>query len=254
MRRAGRLAVALLPLAQPFAAAAEPVAPVKADAMRFAPPLGESLSWRVTTRRLGRDGSLIGFSSVYRLQWSRIGRGYRLDATLLRIESDARPELVQALTAVLQPLIGQSVAYLVAADGGRVELADPNSLGARITERTEALAADASRPEARAIAALLQGLSPAQRAELATADIRALVAPANPDLAAPSAADGRLRTVTKVERGDIAGGQAVEIDWLWQVDTASGLVVREQQQSWTTEAGAGARTLVEERVRALLER
>src|SRR3546814_11194067 len=75
--------------------------------MRFAPPLGEPLSWQVTMRRLGRDGSLIGFSSVYRLQWSRLGRGYRLDATLLRIESDARPELVQALTAVLQPLIGQ---------------------------------------------------------------------------------------------------------------------------------------------------
>src|SRR3546814_11126333 len=85
--------------------------------MRFAPPLGEPLSWQVTMRRLGRDGSLIGFSSVYRLQWSRLGRGYRLDATLLRIESDARPELVQALTAVLQPLIGQSVAHPVAADG-----------------------------------------------------------------------------------------------------------------------------------------
>src|SRR3546814_5483787 len=135
--------------------------------MRFAPPLGEPLSWQVTMRRLGRDGSLIGFSSVYRLQWSRLGRGYRLDANLLRIESDARPELVQALTAVLQPLIGQSVAYLVAADGRPVELAAPNALGARITGRTDALAPDPPRPEARAIAALLQGLSPAQRAELA---------------------------------------------------------------------------------------
>jgi len=253
MRRAGRLAVVLLPLAQPLAAAAEPAAPVKANVMRFAPPLGEPLNWRVTTRRLGRDGSLIGFSSVYRLQWSRLGRGYRLDATLLRIESDARPELVQALTAVLQPLVGQGVAYLVAADGRRVELADPAALGARITERTEALAADASRPEARAIAALLQGLSPAQRAELATADIRALVAPANPGLAVPSATDGPLRTVTKVEKDDIAGGQAVEIDWLWQVDTASGLVVREQQQSWMGEPESDARMLVEERVRALFE-
>src|SRR3546814_7583872 len=91
------------------------------------------------------------------------------------------PELVQALTAVLQPLVGQTIAYLVAADGRSVELADPDAIGARIAARTEALAADASRPEAKAIAALLRALPPARRAELATADIRALVAPASPE-------------------------------------------------------------------------
>src|SRR3546814_13495292 len=129
---------------------------------------------------------------------------------------------------LLRPLSGESAAYLVAADGRRVELADPNALGARITGRTEALAADASRPEARAIAALLQGLSPAQRAELAPADIRPLVAPAHRDLAAPSAPDGRLRTVPKVARDDIAAGQAVANDWPWQVDTSPVPLVSDQ--------------------------
>src|SRR3546814_10800361 len=83
------------------------------------------------------------------------------------------------------------------------------------------------------------------------ADLRARVAPASPELAEPAAPDGPLRTVTTVETHDLAGGRTVQIDRLWRIDTASGLVLREQQQSWTQEPGSDARTLVEERVRAL---
>src|SRR3546814_3885894 len=56
------------------------------DLVRFAPPVGVPLRYRVTTRRIGRDGTLIDFALVYALQWQRTGRGYRLDSVLERIE------------------------------------------------------------------------------------------------------------------------------------------------------------------------
>ncbi|MBJ7502084.1 MAG: hypothetical protein JHC57_20190, partial [Sphingopyxis sp.] len=48
-----------------------------------------------------------------------------------------------------------------------------------------------------------------------------------------------------------AGARPLEIDNLWTVDTTTGLVMREQRQSWIVEADGDGRTLVEERVRAL---
>src|SRR3546814_17708675 len=66
-----------------------------------------------------------------------------------------------------------------------------------------------------------------------------LVAPASPELAEPAAPDGPLRTVTTVETHDLAGGRTVQIDRLWRIDTASGLVLREQQQSRSEERRVG---------------
>jgi hypothetical protein len=66
--------------------------------------------------------------------------------------------------------------------------------------------------------------------------------------------DGALQTIAKVERDSapVAGAaKPLEIDNLWTVDTATGLVMREQRQSWIVDADSDARTLVEERVRAL---
>src|SRR3546814_17520366 len=136
---------------------------------------------------------------------------------------------------------------MVAADGRGVELADPGAIGARSAARTEALAADASRPEAKAIAALLRALPPARRAELATADIRALVAPASPELADPAAPAGPLRTVTTVETHALAGGRPVPIDRPWRLDTASGLVPTETPPTRQLDSGHHARRPVEEK-------
>uniref|UniRef100_UPI0027388041 hypothetical protein n=1 Tax=Klebsiella pneumoniae TaxID=573 RepID=UPI0027388041 len=148
-------------------------------------------------------------------------------------------------------------------DGSRIELVDPEGLWKRVIARVEAMGAEAGRPEAKQLAQLLAALPAADRDRLATADIRALVAPASDAIPAAAQAegasvsiqhDGTLRTIAKVERASAAAGGAarpLEVDNLWTVDTATGLVVREQRQSWMIEAGGDGRTLVEERVRSL---
>lgn len=250
---------------QPLPSAAAGEAPVAAAAAHigFAPPVGLPMAYRVTTRRIGRDGTLVNFTLVYALQWERVGRGYRLKAILQRIDSDARPEVTRALTLMLQPLVGEEVAYLVPPDGSRIDMVDPEQLWARVTARVEAAGAEAGRPEARQVAQLIAALPAAERDRLATADIRALIAPANDAIAgaAPEGdahvtvtPDGTLRTIATVERASAPVGgkdRPLEIDNLWAVDTATGLVVREQRQSWIVESRGDGRTLVEERVRAL---
>ena len=239
------------------------VSTAAATHFQFAPPVGRPMTYRVITRRIGREGALINFSLVYVLQWQRVGRGYRLEAVLQRIDSDARPEVTRALSLMLEPLVGEPTAYLVAPDGSRIDLVDPDGLWARVTARIEAVGAKAGRPEARQLALLVAALPATERDRLASADIRALVAPANdaiPVAAQSDAAsvsimhDGALQTIAKVERdsASVAGNaKPLEIDNLWTVDTATGLVMREQRQSWIVEAEGDGRTLVEERVRAL---
>lgn len=264
MAGAGLGGALLLLAAQSMPPAAPADVPVVAAAhSSFAPPIDRPMAYRVTTRRIGREGSLISFSLIYSLEWQRVGRGYRLEAVLQRIDSDARPEVTRALSLMLQPLVGEAMAYLVDPDGRRIDLVDPEGLWARATARIEAVGAEAGRPEARKLAQLIAALPAAERDRLATADIRALVAPANdaiPVTAQASGAsvsvahDGTLKTIAKVERDSAAVGDAarpLEIDNLWTIDTATGLVMREQRQSWIVEADGEGRTLVEERVRAL---
>jgi hypothetical protein len=262
--RAGALwggALALLLLVPQSAAALQ--APEAAAAQRFAPPVGQPMTYRVTTRRISRSGTLISFSLVYALEWQGAGRGYRLDAVLRRIESDARPVLVRALTGLVQPLVGERVTYLIDAEGRHVTLADPGQLWARVAEKTQALAAGAKAPEAQQVAALLASLPEAERDKLVAADIRALIAPANADIPATADGDasvsirhdGARLSIAKVEKGEVAAvdkaAPPLDVDMLWTVDTATGLVLNEQRQSWIAEPGSDARTLVEERVRAL---
>lgn len=254
-------ALALLLLAPQPAPALQ--APEAAAAQSFAPPVDRPMTYRVTTRRIGRDGSLVSFSLVYALQWRRLGRGYRLEAALQRIDSDAPRQVKRALTLMLEPLVGEEMAYLVAPDGSRIDLVDPEGLWERVTARAEAVAAASGRPEGRQMAQLVAALPAAGRDRLATADIRALIAPANGAMRAGAQAEGTsvsmthsgaLQTFAEVERDSAAirgSAQPLEIDNLWTVDTATGLVVREQRQSWIVEADGDGRTLVEERVRAL---
>lgn len=265
MMSAGSIGGALLLLAaQPLPSPAPADVPVAAAAhFRFAPPVGRPMTYRVTTRRIGREGSLVNFSLTYALQWQHVGRGYRLEAVLQRIDSDARPEVTRALSLMLEPLVGEAMAYLVAPDGSRIDLVDPDALWERVTARIEAVGAKAGRPEARQLAQLIATLPAAERDRLATADIRALVAPANNAIPVPAEADGAsvsirhdgaLQTIARVERASAPVASAagpLEIDNLWTVDVATGLVMREQRQSWIVEAEGDGRTLVEERVRAL---
>lgn len=265
MISAGSLGGALLLLmGQPLPSSMPAEVPAAvATHFRFAPPVGRPMTYRITTRRIGREGSLINFSLVYALQWERAGRGYRLEAVLQRIDSDARPEVTRTLSLMLEPLVGESMAYLVGPDGGQVDLVDPDALWERVTARIEATAIKAGRSEARQLAQLVAALPAVERDRLASADIRAMIAPANNAIPVSTQADGAsvsilhdgaLQTIAKVERDSapVAGAaKPLEIDNLWTVDTTTGLVMREQRQSWIVDADSDGRTLVEERVRAL---
>lgn len=227
----------------------------------FAPPLGRPMRYRVATRRLARDGAFIGFTLVYALEWQRAGRGFQLAATLQRIESDADPAVVRAVTTALRPLVGEPMTYFVAPDGRRVELLDPEGLWQRAAARTQALGAGAQPAEAQQMARLLGALPPAERERLATADIRALIVPANAAIPAGGAdatihSVGGLRMIVKTGQDVLpeeagAGRQTLHLETRWTIDTATGLLVHERQQSWIVAPDSGARTLVEERVRDL---
>lgn len=265
MTLAGGLGGALLLLAAQSAPPAEPShGPVATTPhFQFAPPIDRPMTYRVTNRRIGRNGSLISFTLVYALQWERAGRGFRLNATLQRIDSAAAPDVTRAVTLLLQPLVGEATTYLVAADGSQVDLVDPEGLWERVIARIQTMGAAAGRPEAKQLAELVAALPAADRDRLASADIRALVAPANRAIPAAATSDsaaistmpgGTLRTITKVERDAVPAGaasQPLEIDSLWTIDTATGLVMREQRQSWIGAVDGGGRTLVEDRLRAL---
>ena len=236
-------------------------APAAAAPLVFAPPFGPPMHYRVTTRRLSRDGTMASYTLDYLLQWERAGRGIRLVATLQRTGADARPDLAKAFTGLMQPLVGEPVTYLVAVDGSRIDLVDPEGLWARVMAQTQAMAAAADQPEAKRAAQLLAALSPADRESLATADIRALVVPANTDIPAPSGEGvsvqqgGGLRTISRTEQGELASrtgaAQRVEVERNWTVDTATGLLVAERRQSWLTGAAGGERRLAEEQIREL---
>src|SRR3546814_16881313 len=83
------------------------------------------------------------------------------------------------LTMMLDPLVGEEISYLVPPDGSRIDMVDPGQLWERVTARMEKAGAEADRPEARQLAQLIAALPAAERDRLATADIRALIAPAN---------------------------------------------------------------------------
>lgn len=263
MMPAGALGALLLLTAPPQAVpASDDAMAATTEQVRFAPPVGVPLRYRVTTRRIGRDGTLIDFALVYALQWQRTGRGYRLDAVLQRIESGAQADVTRMLTMMLDPLVGEEIAYLVPSDGSRIDLVDPDQLWERVTARVEEAGAESGRPEARQLAQLIAALPAAERDRLAVADIRALIGPASdaiPAVAVPNAEvsvrhDGARRTIAKVERDSAPiGGKALplEIDNLWTIDTDTGLVLRERRQSWIVEPDGAGRMLVEERVRAL---
>ena len=257
MIMAGALGGALLLLAAPAPGSLPPEPPPSAATqIDFAPPVGREMTYHVTTRRLGRDGALISFSLVYALQWQRAGRGYQLAATLQRIESDAPPEVLRLLSSALQPLVGETLTYLVAPDGRHVDMIDSDGLWERVAERTQALAAGADQPEARKLGAMLAALPAEERRRQASAEIRALVALANPDIpvAGGVTQDGAVRTIVTAEREILPigeGARPLEIDNRWTIDTTTGLVLSEQRQTWIVEPGSKSRTLVEERMRVL---
>lgn len=227
---------------------------VQAD---FAPPTDRPMLYRITSRRPSRDGSMISFTQVYALQWQRVGRGYLLAARLDRLESDARPELVRAFTQMMQPLIGETLTYAVSADGRQIDSADVEGLWQRVLARVQADAAQADRPEAKQAAQMIAALTPEQREQIATSDIRALVAsgttpPVGADVRTVVTGDGAIGTMLWTETATPGGRVSpIRIEWSRSIDRATGLLVEERRRSWLTAPDGGAGTLADEHVRTL---
>lgn len=254
----GAVVAALLVVAATPADPAPPPVPAAIAAPDLAPPLDRPLRYRVISRRLvGGGDAMLRFTFEYRLLWQRAGRGYRLTATLEQIESDAPPPIARGLTAVLQPLVGEAVAYLVSADGRHVDLVDPDALWERVAERTHAIAAAAPQAEARQMAQLMAALTPAQRQALAAEDIRALIAAANPDIPPGRAgvtveSDGphdRLTLATAASLSTPDGVRPLTVEQCWTIDRASGLIGWQRRQSWIADPQGGKGRLVEEQLR-----
>ena len=107
------------------------------------------------------------------------------------------------------------------------------------------------------MAELLAGLPAGERDRLVTADIRALVAPANAAIPRARAAgvsirdEGAVRTIVAIERAEPVAEAALGVETHWSIDRDTGLVLGERRQSWIGGPDAARRTLADERIRAL---
>lgn len=250
----GALLLAAQPLVGPPPASGQAV---EVAPTAFAPPVDRPMTYRVTSRRPLRDGSFASFTQVYDIRWQRAEQGYLLTAHLDRIESDARPDLARMLSAMLQPLVGETMTYTVSADGSHLALADADRLWQRVLARVEAAAAAADRPEARQAAQLIGNLSPQERDRLAIADIQAMLAAGGASFAAGQSArsvvtrDGTLGTITWTETQEIPGRAPLQVDVSRTVDVTTGLLINERRRTLLAGSDGGAPVLAEEKIRTL---
>ena len=233
------------------------------------PPLGERLDYRVTSRRFGRDGTLIEFVLHYDLVWQPAGRGFELKARLTRITSDAPLAVRRVTTGLMAPLIGVAVNYLVSADGSRIDLVDADHVWALAVPGAARLGQTTPQDEANAMAAVLMTLPLAERNQLLTADVRALVAQANPAIPRTAAggppgsaisirAQGKYTVIAKHDTATAlaasgpVGALPLTIVSTWTIDDGTGLVTRAVVQTWVKGSGDAPPTLVEEHIGALI--
>ena len=94
-------AAALLWLAGPASAPPPVVVPAPAASVVFAPPLDRPMRYRVTTRRLGRDGGLLGFSLLLTAGFMLVEFAGGLIAGSLALLADAGHMLTDAAALAL---------------------------------------------------------------------------------------------------------------------------------------------------------
>ncbi len=118
----------------------------------------------------------------YDLRFSRLGRGYRLVASLASIKADAPPAISAAIIAASQPLTGIAHEFQVSADGRTVSLVDPADARRRLAtileHLNESLARSPADPVTRVAAgavARLTALEDAALSSLLFSDMRPLL-------------------------------------------------------------------------------
>jgi hypothetical protein len=222
---------------QPAQQAAEPVT------IGFDPPLDTPLRLNVERAQRARDGRFFSFSASYIIRFERAGRGFRLTSRLIELESDAPQRLQSVFGGMLAPMKNVDVHYLVAADGSSIDLTDGEALWEtlRLVDATRAQAGP--REEAGSVVSALLALSPAQREDMLSADIDALVVLAGHRLAAGVLDGGQgARAITQSDAvvdiveesaaptGD-ADGNRFETRTRWRVGRSTGLLMSESSET-----------------------
>lgn len=225
--------------------------------VEMAPPLDTPMTYTIVQRRLSRTGDAIEFRLDYRLLWQKMGRGFRLESTLLSIRSDAPPAIERVMGGMMRPLLDRPVSFLIDSKGTEVVQHDSDTFWAAAVRDVERWHDEPVRREAAELARLLTALPPAQRDAVMTADVRAILPAMVPELrsAQPVAAAGTPQLSYRYRRDDVVGaaapGMRVARETLWSIDRATGLVTSATEQTWSREAGDDTSLLIEERVRSL---
>jgi hypothetical protein len=236
--------------------AASPCAPAP-HILPFAPPQGQPLRLLVTTERPGRDAVLGRYTMEYRLLFRPEGRGQRLTATLVRLDLANASGAGGAIQAMLGPLAGRPVEYLVSGDGKSLLMQDSDQLWQDVTADIAASAARAPTAEARQVGAILTALPPAEREAMLSADIRQLLRFAGRDWTrsyaqAAGGGDADCTLLTLIEPVSAAAPPSgIATERRWQVDRATGLVRLQSEVRWPPSANGAAREPAVRTVRIL---
>ena len=155
----------------------------------FNPPLDRSLSYTVWQSQPGNGGTTVSVVRHYDLRFSKLGRGYRLVASLASIKADAPPAISAVIIAASQPLSGIAHEFQVSADGPTVSLVDPAGARRRLTtilgRLNDSLARSPANPVTRVAAgavARLTALDNAALSALLFSDMRPLLLFASSEL------------------------------------------------------------------------
>ncbi len=261
MKSFGGLAAFLL------AAIAHPAA-AERIAIPFTPPVGQDLAYDIDQHRpiAGKDSR---FSAHRTVRFERAGEGYRLNAVLRSLDSDATDAAAASFRAALTPLIGVEMRFHLDAQGKIISLDDDEAVWSAVGHGLDMMMAqfgpDTPRHRAaQSVRILFDGLSREGRLALLAgeyqplflfaaseveggADGRGVKTMAGSPLGRPVPVEGILTLKGQATDGlsltETLTGSGVDVRMDYKVSPVTGLVTR-QVRTLTV----GTRTLTEERV------
>lgn len=141
--------------------------------------------------------------------------------------------------AILGPLVGRPVSYRVGADGQMLWLKNGDALWRAIEQDLSAAAKRAGPGDGQSVDALLTQLTPLQREDLLSADIRQMLRFAGRDWTAEYMVADPATVVANCDQIALIGKAAplpaaalIESRRHWQVDRATGLVRQYDDDQW----------------------
>ena len=227
----------LLGAAQPVAA--QPASPDCASVpavLPFEPP-AHPLRFTVETERMLRDGGAATFKLAYRVQFHSIGRGYGMTATLVSVNAPVAMPAGQAMEAILSPLVGLPVSFLVDVERGVLTVRESDALWQMLASGMIPRAQSAQPDEARQLARSLLALPVQEREALLAADLRHMLRFAGQQPEAdfnPSRDRATNCNLLQLEKQSFSTDDAMTISFhtRWLVDASTGLVSEQSEEQW----------------------